>query len=45
MENIEALEKRLWNRNSTKRLNGRANGWRQNLRSGTQNTTDVSGIK
>ena len=40
-----ALEKRLWSRSSTKRLNLHENGWRQNLRSGTQNTTDVSGIK
>jgi hypothetical protein len=33
MKNIEALEKRLWSRNFTKRLNWRGNVWRQNLRS------------
>jgi len=43
MENIGALEKRLWSRSSTKRLNWRENGWKRNLRSATQNTNDASG--
>jgi hypothetical protein len=29
MENIEALEKRLWSRNFTKQLNWSGRGWRQ----------------
>jgi hypothetical protein len=37
MEDIEALEKRLWSRSFTKRLNWRGDSWRQNLRSATQN--------
>ncbi len=32
-----------WSRNFTKRLNWCGNGWRQNLRSATQNTNDVRG--
>ena len=44
MKNIEALEKRLWGKNFTKRLNWRGNSWRQNLRRATQNSDDISGI-